>query len=110
MGRSRIILLVHSGDSGTTELALRIPQRIGSLVLAVTTPGGGVWNNLPPWKGVNSLARLTITMDPVQAAPTVLAMLFPEEWLAAQSEEAPGKTNRELQTEVGGSYDQFKQS
>jgi len=44
-----------------------------------------------------------VTSDPVQAAPTVLAMLFPDEWLDAQSEEAPGKTNRVLQTEVGGS-------
>jgi len=102
VGRLRI-LLVHSGDSGTIELALRIPQRIGSLVLAVTTPGGGVWNNLPPWKGVSSLARLTITSDPVQAASTVLEMLFPKEWLDAQSEQTPGKTNRVLQTEVDDS-------
>lgn len=81
---------------------MRIPQRIGSLVLAVTTPGGRIWNNLPPWKGVSSLARLTFTREPVQAAPTALSMLFPEEWLDAQSEEAPGKTNRAVQTEVGG--------
>lgn len=30
------------------ELAWRIPERIGSLVLAVTTPGGWFWNNIPP--------------------------------------------------------------
>jgi len=44
-----------------------------------------------------------VTSDPVQAVPTVLEMLFPCEWLDAQSEEAPGKTNRALQTEVGDS-------
>lgn len=37
---------------GMIELALRIPERIGSLTLAVTTPGGRVWNNLPPVRGV----------------------------------------------------------
>jgi hypothetical protein len=30
-----------------TELAYRIPQNIASLTLAVTTPGGNPWSNLP---------------------------------------------------------------
>lgn len=30
------------------ELATRIPERIVSLVLGVTTPGGPIWNNFPP--------------------------------------------------------------
>lgn len=30
------------------ELATRIPERIVSLTLAVTTPGGPVWTNFPP--------------------------------------------------------------
>ena len=30
------------------ELAYRIPNRILSLLLAVTTPGGHIWNNFPP--------------------------------------------------------------
>lgn len=41
-----------------TELALRIPERIISLTLAVTTAGGylPVWNNLPP---VSTLLKFT---------------------------------------------------
>jgi hypothetical protein len=31
-----------------TELAWRIPDRIASLILCVTTPGGMPWQNLPP--------------------------------------------------------------
>ena len=34
------------------ELAHRIPKRIASLVLAVTTPGGHFWNNFPPVRSV----------------------------------------------------------
>ena len=30
------------------ELAYRIPNRISSLFLAVTTPGGRIWENFPP--------------------------------------------------------------
>ena len=32
----------------TLELASAIPERIVSLSLVVTTPGGYFWNNLPP--------------------------------------------------------------
>lgn len=31
----------------SSELAARIPDRLTSLTLAVTTPGGRPWNNLP---------------------------------------------------------------
>jgi pimeloyl-ACP methyl ester carboxylesterase len=82
------------------ELALRIPERIGSLVLAVTTPGGPIWNNIPPWKGVASLAKLMFTPDPVKNAPIVMSMLYPDKWLEAENERNPGKTNREVQIDV----------
>jgi pimeloyl-ACP methyl ester carboxylesterase len=32
----------------STELASRIPERIASLALVVTTAGGWPWSNLPP--------------------------------------------------------------
>lgn len=32
----------------TAELATRIPERIASLTLAVTTPGGPIYGNFPP--------------------------------------------------------------
>ncbi|KXN93319.1 Putative aminoacrylate hydrolase RutD [Leucoagaricus sp. SymC.cos] len=90
---------ISLGGMIAQELALLIPQRIGSLVLAVTTPGGRPWNNLPPWKGVTSLARLMFIADPLKKAPIVMSMLFPDEWLEEQDEDTPGQTNRAVQTE-----------
>ena len=42
------IVLFLVSNQHRTELASRIPQRIASLTLAVTTPGGRPWNNFPP--------------------------------------------------------------
>ncbi|KAF9443632.1 alpha/beta-hydrolase [Macrolepiota fuliginosa MF-IS2] len=91
---------ISLGGMIAQELALRIPERIGSLVLAVTTPGGRPWNNLPPWKGVSCLTRLLFTPDPVKKAPLVGDMLFPREWLEKPNEDEPGKTNRQVQSET----------
>ncbi|KAF5331672.1 hypothetical protein D9611_007611 [Ephemerocybe angulata] len=41
---------VSLGGMIAQEVAYRIPGRIQSHVLSVTTPGGHVWNNLPPRK------------------------------------------------------------
>ena len=101
------------------ELAYRIPNRISSLLLAVTTPGGYIWENFPPvsvrppcpnilklkhdpqWKGLFSLAKLTFTPDPVAKVPTILGMLFPSEWLDSKAEnDDKGRTNRQVQGEV----------
>lgn len=46
------------------ELARRVPGRIRSLVLAVTSSGHGVWRNLPPRKGFEAMRRLTLTAAP----------------------------------------------
>ncbi|KAG6841335.1 hypothetical protein C0991_012160 [Blastosporella zonata] len=83
------------------ELASRIPNRIASLTLIVTTPGGRPWNNLPPWAGVTTLARLIFTADPAQKAALVADMLFPKSWLDLKAEDdAAGRTNRQVQIEV----------
>ncbi|KAF8164811.1 Alpha/Beta hydrolase protein [Crassisporium funariophilum] len=107
------------------ELAYRIPQRISSLMLAVTTPGGYLWNNFPPvmrmrvvthtrtrtcryphpqpvrWKGLSCLTKLTFTPDPVEKVPTVMDMLFPLAWLEQKVEGDPrGRTNRQVQSEA----------
>lgn len=37
---------INSRDA--SELATRIPERIASLTLGVTTPGGHPWTNFPP--------------------------------------------------------------
>ncbi|KAF4616102.1 hypothetical protein D9613_011399 [Agrocybe pediades] len=83
------------------ELAYRIPTRISSMVLAVTTPGGHFWQNLPPLKGVTSLAKLIVTPDAEKKAPIVMEMLFPIPWLEETAVDDSGKrrTNREIQTE-----------
>ena len=44
------------------ELAYRIPNRISSLLLAVTTPGGHIWGNFPPVR-VQSCSFVQITQN-----------------------------------------------
>ncbi|KAF7295262.1 FACT complex subunit SPT16 [Mycena indigotica] len=80
------------------ELALKIPGRIISLTLAVTTPGGPPWTNLPPWKGALSLAKLMFTTDIEKKIPIILEMVYPLAWLEATAEDdEQGRTNREIQ-------------
>ncbi|KDR74369.1 hypothetical protein GALMADRAFT_250247 [Galerina marginata CBS 339.88] len=103
---------ISLGGMIAQELAYRIPQRIASLVLAVTTPGSHAWNNFPPLKGLTSLAKLMFTPDPEKKVPIVLDMLFPAAWLSEKAKSDPhaelngntednklGKTNREVQAE-----------
>ncbi|CAA7268984.1 unnamed protein product [Cyclocybe aegerita] len=103
---------ISLGGMIAQELAYRIPHRISSLVLAVTTPGGHIWNNLAPWKGVRSLVTLLFTPDPLKKVPIVLEMVFPPKWLAEKAETDThweyngntednklGKTNHDVQKE-----------
>ncbi|KAG6845860.1 hypothetical protein H0H87_002551 [Tephrocybe sp. NHM501043] len=83
------------------ELSTRIPSRIASLTLIVTTPGGRPWNNFPPWAGVSSLARLIFTPDPAQKAKIVTEMLYPKTWLDLKAEDDnAARTNRQVQVEA----------
>ncbi|EIN07697.1 alpha/beta-hydrolase [Punctularia strigosozonata HHB-11173 SS5] len=100
-------LFANHTDHRGPELAYRIPQNILSLTLAVTTPGGHPWSNLPSdademkWKGLSSLARLTFMTDPEEKIPIILEMVFPVSWLDSPAEEDPeGRTNRAVQTEI----------
>ncbi|KAF8960213.1 Alpha/Beta hydrolase protein [Flammula alnicola] len=103
---------ISLGGMIAQELAYRIPGRISSLVLAVTTPGGHIWGNFPPKKGILSLTKLLFTPDPAKKVPTVLDMLFPAEWLREKAKSDPhaefngnteandqGKTNSDVQAE-----------
>ncbi|KAL1744899.1 Alpha/Beta hydrolase protein [Schizophyllum fasciatum] len=94
------VIGVSLGGMISQELAHLIPQRISSLLLAVTTPGNNHWwQNMAPWYGMKTLARLTFT-PPEQRPPLVMDMLFPRSWLDARDENDPnGRTNREVQTE-----------
>ncbi|KAJ7445772.1 alpha/beta-hydrolase [Mycena galericulata] len=92
---------ISLGGMIAQELSTRIPERIASLTLAVTTPGGPMWTNFPPWKGVSSLARLTFTADVNVKIPIILEMVYPQKWIDEPAEDDnEGRTNREVQIEV----------
>ncbi|KAF8599620.1 alpha/beta-hydrolase [Ceratobasidium sp. AG-I] len=91
---------VSMGGMVAQELATRIPKRIASLLLSVTSAGGHVWNNLPPWVGVSTLARLTFTKEAADKVRMIMDMVFPLSWLAQPSEADPTITNREAQTRL----------
>jgi pimeloyl-ACP methyl ester carboxylesterase len=90
---------ISLGGMIALELSTLIPERVNSLVLAVTTPGGRPWQNFPPWTGVKSLARLIVTADFNAKAKIILPMLFPESWLQLQSDEDLNRTNYQVQME-----------
>ncbi|KAF8666608.1 Serine aminopeptidase, S33 [Rhizoctonia solani] len=91
---------ISMGGMVAQELATRIPRRIVSLVLAVTSAGGHIWNNFPPWKGVSTLTRLTFVKDPAVKVQMIMDMVFPLSWLAGPSAADPKITNREAQTRL----------
>ncbi|KAJ7756835.1 alpha/beta-hydrolase [Mycena maculata] len=92
---------ISLGGMIAQELATRIPERIVSLTLAVTTPGGPFWTNFPPWKGLVSLAKLTFTADVEQKIPLILDMVYPTKWIDEPAEEdEEGRMNREVQVEL----------
>ncbi|KAJ7286044.1 alpha/beta-hydrolase [Mycena rebaudengoi] len=91
---------ISLGGMIAQELATRVPERIASLTLAVTTPGGRPWQNLPPWAGTVALAKLTFTTDINLKIPLILDMVYPQKWLAEAAEDGDGRTNREVQVEI----------
>ncbi|CAE6502177.1 unnamed protein product [Rhizoctonia solani] len=91
---------VSMGGMVAQELATRIPQRIASLVLSVTSAGGHIWENFPPWSGVWTLIMLIFTKDIAAKARMVMEMVLPHSWLAEPSSTDPKITNREAQTRL----------
>ncbi|KAF9072988.1 alpha/beta-hydrolase [Rhodocollybia butyracea] len=82
------------------ELAARIPERLASLSLGVTTPGGYIWTNFPPWKGLKAIIKLTFTRDPADRIPILLDLLYTSSWLEEKALDDPqGRTNRQVETE-----------
>ncbi|KIY66558.1 alpha/beta-hydrolase [Cylindrobasidium torrendii FP15055 ss-10] len=90
------IVGVSLGGMIAQELVWRIPERVASLVLGVTTPGGPIWNNFAPFEGVRLLLRATLESDQEKKIPIVLRMVFPETWLQEQSVQEPGRTNADV--------------
>ncbi|KAF8897119.1 Alpha/Beta hydrolase protein [Infundibulicybe gibba] len=94
------IVGISLGGMIAQEMATRIPERIASLVLAVTTPGGRPWRNFPPWKGITSLGRLIFTPDVAKKVPIVMEMLFPKTWLDEKAmDDTTDRTNYQVQAE-----------
>ncbi|KZV61074.1 alpha/beta-hydrolase [Peniophora sp. CONT] len=89
---------ISLGGMIAQEVAWRIPERLASLMLAVTTPGGPFWTNFPPWVGFITLARLLFITDRDKKVPIAIGMLFSKEWLDAPAEgDDRGRTNRQVQ-------------
>ncbi|KAM6495383.1 alpha/beta-hydrolase [Amanita muscaria] len=94
------VVSVSLGGMIAQELAYRIPNRIVSLILGVTTPGGYPWNNLPPLSGMRSLAKLTFTPEVDKKAEIALPMVYPVKWMKEKAEDDPqGRTNFEVEVE-----------
>ncbi|KAG1858380.1 Alpha/Beta hydrolase protein [Suillus subalutaceus] len=98
--RSVHVVGISMGGMIAQELADRIPDRITSLSLIVTTAGSQFWLNVPPWKGSTALTRLLMTGDPDVKVPIVMDMLYPQPWLAEKANDDPeGRTNLEVQSD-----------
>ncbi|KAJ7168139.1 alpha/beta-hydrolase [Mycena crocata] len=92
---------ISLGGMIAQELAARIPERMASLTLAVTTAGGAPWTNFPPWIGFKSLARLMFIADVEIKIPIILEMVYPLKWLDQPAKgDAEGRSNREIQIEI----------
>ncbi|KAK0210371.1 Alpha/Beta hydrolase protein [Desarmillaria ectypa] len=94
------IIGLSLGGMIAQEVAYRIPERVTSLTLGVTTPGGYPWTNFPPWKGFIGLLKATFTKDLTIKIPIIHDMVFTKSWLEDKDEEDPSRTNRERETEV----------
>ncbi|KAI0646898.1 alpha/beta-hydrolase [Trametes meyenii] len=91
---------VSLGGMIAQQLASKVPERVASLTLVVTKPGGRRFLELPSYAGVKGIAKSLFTTKPEKKIPIVLEMIFPKEWLNSKSETDPqGRTNKEVETE-----------
>ncbi|KAJ3778582.1 Alpha/Beta hydrolase protein [Lentinula raphanica] len=98
--RSIHVVGLSLGGMISQELAYRIPERIISLTLGVTTAGGHIWNNLPPWKGFDALIRMMFIKEPSRKIPMLLDLLYTSPWIDEKAVDDPkGRTNREVEFE-----------
>ncbi|KAI9441700.1 Alpha/Beta hydrolase protein [Lactarius indigo] len=94
--RSVHVVGLSLGGMIAQELAYRIPERLISLSLVVTTAGGLPIFNIPPLFGLKTILRLQFIKDPNKRSPFVVDMCFNASWLDARAENE-GRTNREVQ-------------
>ncbi|KAI0831136.1 alpha/beta-hydrolase [Trametes gibbosa] len=92
---------ISLGGMIAQELASKIPERIASVTLVVTKPGGRRYLELPPYAGLKGLLKTMAISEPEKKIPIIMEMLFPQEWLDRKSDTDPeNRTNREVETEA----------
>lgn len=96
------IVGISLGGMISQEMAMRIPGRIASLTLIVTTPGNTPrpFANFAPTKGTRLLLKTLTIKEPKDKVPYVLDMIYPRSYLDAPCPTMPGKTNRDMQMEA----------
>ncbi|KAH9956295.1 Alpha/Beta hydrolase protein [Russula dissimulans] len=101
--RSLHLVGLSLGGMIAQELAYRIPERIISLSLVVTTAGGFPLFNIPPWPGLKTTIRNQFVRDPKKRIPNLVEICFAAAWLDAKAgNDVKGRTNREVQIAVRG--------
>ncbi|KAH9168019.1 Alpha/Beta hydrolase protein [Lactarius sanguifluus] len=99
--RSVHVVGLSLGGMIAQELAYRIPERLLSLSLAVTSAGGLPIFNVPPWFGLKNILRVPFIKDPKRRTPFIVESCFSSPWLDARAKNDPeGRTNREVQIMV----------
>jgi pimeloyl-ACP methyl ester carboxylesterase len=87
---------VSMGGMISQRMSAIAPERILSLTLIATRPGGGFLNDLPTLSGISKFLSLRGETDKHARMPKALRLLFPEHFLdAVDPEDAQGRTFRE---------------
>lgn len=84
--RSIDLVGVSLGGMIAMELATRIPERLSSLTLCVTTPGHGLLGNMPPMLGLKTSLYLAVTSRKDKRMKAIVDMCFPPAWLDAPAD------------------------
>ncbi|KAJ3110031.1 hypothetical protein HDU96_006973 [Phlyctochytrium bullatum] len=87
---------VSMGGMIAQELVLLAPEMFASVTLLSTHAGMA----LPPTSAVYNIPKILLIRDMQAKLGAMRDLLFPPEWLKAESKSAPGQTNEEAITKV----------
>ncbi|KAH9854070.1 alpha/beta-hydrolase [Lenzites betulinus] len=95
------VMGISLGGMIAQELAFKIPERVVSLTLVVTQPGGRRYLELPSYAGMKGLLGLMVISDQEKKLRIIMDTIFPKEWLESKDDTDPeGRTNREVEAEA----------